>query len=30
MKRLSMILMSLFLLVGGVVAQTTVKGTVVT
>lgn len=30
MKRLSMILMSLFLLVGGVVSQTTVKGTVVT
>ena len=30
MKRLSMILMSLFLLVGGVIAQTTVRGTVVT
>jgi len=30
MKRLSMILMSLFLLVGGAVSQTTVKGTVVT
>ena len=30
MKRLSMILASLFLIVGGALAQTTVKGTVVT